>query len=242
MKRTTTAALGLFLVAACCFAAEPDSLPDPRDSALAPSQRLEALLDRMRFEHERLATLEADFVQHKHSVMLLEPSRSSGVFSYAAPNKVRWEYLNPNPISLLITDDEMMIWYRDLQRAEKAGVGKQSQRILEYMGASASMDKLLRYFSVSLRMPEDASAPSVLRLSPLYERVAKRIQELETWIDSKSYLPLRLRYVEGDGDVTEYEFSNLRINEVLPEGRFVLDIPDSVQVRAVQFDPPGRGR
>ena len=241
MNRSTTTALGLFLAATCAFAAGPDSFPDPRDSSLAPSQRLEALLDRMRFEHERLATLEAEFVQHKKSVMLLEPSRSSGVFSYAAPNQVRWEYLDPNPISLLITDDEMMIWYRDLERAERAGVGKQSQRILEYMGASASMDKLLRYFSVSLRVPESVLDPYVLRLSPRYERVAKRIQELETWIDSKSFLPLRLRYVEGDGDVTEYEFSNLRINEALPEGRFELDIPESVQVRGVQFDPPGRG-
>jgi outer membrane lipoprotein-sorting protein len=143
-------------------------------------------------------------------------------------------------MSLLISNDEMTIWYRDLERAETASVGRQSQRILEYMGASASMDKLVQYFTVSLRMPETETDPFILRLSPRYERVAKRIRELETWIDSTLFLPLRLRYVEGDGDVTEYRFSNLRVNEGLPEDRFVLEIPGTVEVRAGQFDPQGR--
>lgn len=215
-------------------------MPDPRDTSLAPSQRLEALLERMRYEHERLDTLESDFVQLKESAMFLEPSESHGVFSYGAPDQIRWEYLEPNPMSLLITNDEMTIWYRDLDRAESASVGRQSQRILEYMGASASMDKLVQYFTVTLRMPDTEDDPFILRLSPRYERVAKRIQELETWIDSKLYLPLRLRYVEGDGDVTEYEFSNLRVNEGLPEDTFILEIPENVEVRTGQFDSQGR--
>ena len=240
MHRKPALFLGLLLLTGFDTVWASDRLADPLDSSLAPSQRLEALLERMRFEHQRLATLEAEFTQLKESALFLEPTTSHGVFSYAAPDRIRWEYLGPDPISLLIANEEMTIWYRDLDRAERAEIGKQSQRILEYMGASASMDKLVQYFSVSLSMPKTASDPFILRLSPRYERVAKRIRELETWIDSRLYLPLRLRYVEGDGDVTEYEFSNMRINEGLPDGRFVLEIPEAVEVRAGQFDPQGR--
>jgi len=214
-----------------------EGIPDPRDTSLLPSARLAALLDHVRAAHQDLETLEADFLQLKESSMLFEPGRARGVFSYAAPDKVRWEYTDPDPISLLIVADRMTTWYRDLSHAEQAAVGGHSQRILEYMGASASLDRLLEYFSVSLQMPESPTAPFVLRLKPRFERVAKRIRELETWIDSERYVPVRLRYVEGDGDVTEYRFSQLRINQGLPESRFVLEIPDSVDMRVVRLEP-----
>ncbi len=102
MQRSLISTYALLLLANFAVAVGSNDLPDPRDRSLAPSQRLEALLDRMRLEHERLGTLEADFVQLKESAMLLQPSQAHGVFSYEAPDKIRWEYLDPNPISLLI--------------------------------------------------------------------------------------------------------------------------------------------
>ena len=235
MRTALLSTLCLVLVAGLAPASAKE-LPDPLDTRLGPAARIDALLGRMRARHDTLATLEAEFVQHKESMMFLEPSVATGVFSYAAPDRVRWEYEAPDPISLLIAGDQMTTWYRDLSRAETTGVGGQSQRILEYMGASTSLDKLLEYFTVALRIPETAAEPFELRLSPRFKRVEKRIRELEISIDSELYLPLRLRFVEGDGDVTEYEFLNLRLNQEIPEDRFVLEIPEQVEVHAVALD------
>jgi outer membrane lipoprotein carrier protein len=222
--------------------ARPDTAPDPRRSDLSPSERLEALLDLVRATHSELVTLEADFVQLKESGMLLEPSKSRGVFSYAAPDRVRWEYSTPDPISLVIAGDEMTTWYKDLERAELAEVGGHSDNILRYMGASTSIDKLLEYFTVTLSIPGVSSEPFRLLLEPRFGRVAKRVRELKVWIDGERYLPLRLRYVEGDGDVTEYHFENLRVNEDLPEDRFVLDLPQEIDRQLVQLEARAAGR
>lgn len=216
---------------------------DPLDSGLTPSERLEALLERMRGRHEDLDTLEAEFVQSKESAMFVEPSVARGVFSYAAPDSVRWEYEQPDPISLLISDGRMTTWYRDLGRAETTGVGGHSQRIMEYMGASTSVDALVEYFDVSLSLPDAPGGAFRLHLMPRYKRIEKRVQDLQVWIDAELYLPLRLRFVEGDGDVTEYEFSNLRLNEGVPPGRFTLEIPEQVEIQSVEFSdklPQGR--
>jgi outer membrane lipoprotein-sorting protein len=51
-----------------------------------------------------------------------------------------------------------------------------------------------------------------------------------------------LRYVEGDGDVTEYHFENLRVNEDLPEDRFVLDLPQEIDRQLVQLEARAAGR
>jgi len=210
-----------------------DSLPHPRSPELGPGDRLKALLERTRREQEKLVTLQADFVQLKESAMLIEPEMATGMFSYAAPDRVRWEYASPNPISLLIEEGKMTTWLRDMDHVEEVQVGKQSQRILKYLGASSSLEELLEYFEVALSLPDDASRPYRLDLSPRYDRISKRLSKMNIWIDASRFLPTRLRYVEADGDVTDYQFSNLQINKDLPDSRFVLDLPADISVRTV---------
>lgn len=207
--------------------------PDPTVQGLSPSSRLETLIERVRYEQRRVDTLEADFVQRKESAMLLEPVDAEGVFAYAAPDRVRWDYETPNPISILVTRDAMTTWYRDIQQAERVDVGRHSQRVLEYLGAGSSMDELLEYFSLTLTMPRRPSDPYRLDLDPRFERVAKRLRGMTVWIDSMRFLPVRLRYVEADGDVTDLRFENLRINRGLAEERFDLELPNTVELRRV---------
>ena len=72
--------------------------------------------------------------------MLTAPEASKGTFSYAAPDKVRWEYTSPSPITVVIAGDEMTTWYRDLKRAETLKVGRYSSQVFKFLGASGSMD------------------------------------------------------------------------------------------------------
>jgi len=210
--------------------------PHPRQKDLEPSERLAALVNRVRSEQQNVSTLEAGFTQIRESSMLIEPAESTGVFSYASPDRVRWEYESPNPISMLITGDEMTTWYRDIEQAERVQVGRHSQRVLKYLGAGSTMDDLLEYFSVSLTLPKDQSQPYKLEMVPKFDKVAKRLQGMSVWIDPELFLPLRLRYIEADGDVTDMRFEDLRVNGGLPEERFNLDIPITVEVRHVELD------
>ena len=227
--------VGILAVAGLATMVAADSLPNPRQEGLGPTQRLETLLERVRIEQGQIETLEAEFVQFKESTMLVDPVEAKGVFSYAAPDQVRWEYLQPNPISLLIQGDEMTTWYQDLDQAEKVQVGRQSRKVLEYLGAGSSMDDLLEYFTVTLTLPRDTTQPYKLELDPRFARVAKRLQGMAVWIDAEQYLPVRLRYVEADGDVTDYTFRNFRVNRGLPDNRFELEIPSSVDVRLIDL-------
>jgi len=202
---------------------------------LSPSERLEALVEQIRQAHEELETLEAEFSQTKESALLVESERAHGVFSFAAPDKVRWEYLTPDPISLVIADRMMTTWYRDLRQVERAEVGAHSDRVLRYLGAGTSLDSLLEYFSVSLAVPTPDSESLHLSLEPRFKRVAKRLRGLDLWLDPDTYMPMRLRYVEGDGDVTEYSFTSVKLNEALPAERFELELPLDVDVRSVEI-------
>lgn len=224
------------LAGAAAAAPRQVTMPDPRAEGLAGGERLEALVERVRLEQQSLRTLEAGFTQHKESAMLLEPVESRGVFSYAAPDRVRWEYEAPNPISLVIEGEQMTTWYRDIDQAERIQIGRHSQRVLQLLGAGSSMDKLLEYFTVTLSLPADPRSPYELTLAPRFSRVAKRLRGMSVWIDAERFLPVRLRYEEPDGDLTEYRFFDLRVNGELPPERFELVLPASVDVKVVDLD------
>ncbi len=62
---------------------------------------------------------------------------------------------------------------------------------------------------------------------------------MSLWIDRTLFLPVRVRYVEANGDTTEYRFDRLRLNGDIPPARFELAIPQEVEIRVVDLD---RGR
>jgi outer membrane lipoprotein carrier protein len=233
----------LALLALACLAplaalakAAPAVPPDPRAAGLTGTQRLQALIDRVKLEQSGLRTLQARFVQHRESSLLVKPEDSTGEFSYAAPNRVRWEYSSPNPITVVIDGEQMTTWYRDLGRADKLKVGRYSNQVFKYLGASGSMQTLLDYFTVTLEIPKVKSDPYRLELTPRYARIAKRLKSMTLWIDAQRFFPTRVRYVEGDGDVTEYQLKDLQLNPQLPGDRFVLKLPAGVETRIIDLD------
>ncbi len=229
-------------LAAAAPARAPAEVPDPRAPGLTGEERLATLIERVKLEQKRMQTLEATFVQRQESSMLLAPEESRGTFSYAAPDRVRWEYTSPNPISIVIHGDQMTTWYRDLRRADQLKIGRYSNQVFEYLGARGSMTQLKEYFTVYLHTPGRRGSPFKLRLDPRYQRIKKRLREMEIWIDDRTYLPVRLRYVEADGDTTEYTFSDLKLNAAIAPDRFRLDLPEDVEVRRLDLGRESKGR
>jgi outer membrane lipoprotein-sorting protein len=236
--RTVAAILSFLLLAAPALAAKAPSVPDPLAPGLTGPQRLSALVERVKYEQRQLKTLEARFTQQQESSLLVSPEESKGVFSYAAPDRVRWEYLSPSPITVVIRGEEMTTWYRDLKRAETLKVGRYSNQVFKYLGASGSLQTLLEYFTVKLKLPEKKGDAYRLELVPKYQRIAKRLKGMTLWIDDATFFPERLKYVEADGDSVEYQFSGLKRNVPIPADRFVLKLPEDVQSRVVDL---GRG-
>lgn len=215
--------------------ARASSLPDPSDASLGTADRLRALIDRIKLEQKQVKTLEARFTQLQESDLLVKPQESRGVFSYEAPDRVRWEYQAPKPISVVIDGTEMTTWYRDLGRADKMKIGRYSSQVFKYLGASGSMDTLVDYFRVSVKFPERSGDPYRLKLLPKYPRIAQKLQSMTVWIDPDRFFPTRLRYASADGDTTEYRFEDLKVNGQIPPGRFGLDLPADVVTREVDL-------
>jgi outer membrane lipoprotein carrier protein len=241
MRRGLVAAL--ILASALPVAAAPRvKVLDPMAPGLSGAERLQALLERVRMQQKEVRTIAARFVQNRSSAMLVAPQESTGTFSYAAPDRVRWDYKAPTPITVVIRGDEMTTWYRDLKRAERLKIGRYSSQVFKFLGASGSMDSLLEYFTVQLGLPKVKGDPYRLTLLPRYDRIKKRISSMQVDIDSERFFPTHIAYTEADGDTTAYDFKDLKWNTPFPAELFALQLPPGTETRLIDLGGDARSQ
>lgn len=200
----------------------------------AANATLAQVIKKIQEQQKKTATLQADFRQEKEMALLSKPEVSTGTFIYSRPNNVLWTYDAPKRVQMVIAGGFLTTYYPDLRKAEKVDVKRFEDRIFKYMGASGAIDELGRYFDFTFT--DSKSKPEyVLDLTPKNRAVSKRVKRIKLWIDKKTYLTSKIEYVEGDGDITRYAFTNVRINEPVPQSRFALTLPSNVKVEQMKI-------
>jgi outer membrane lipoprotein-sorting protein len=194
---------------------------------------LEGVISRIQDQQKKTATLQADFRQEKEMALLSKAEVSTGTFIYSRPNSVLWTYDAPRRVQMVIADGALTTYYPDLLKAERIDVKRFEERIFRYMGASGAIEELARYFDFTFS--DSKSRPFyLLDLTPKNRAVAKKVQRIKLSIDKQTFLTTHLEYVEGDGDITRYEFTNIRINEPVAPSRFALSMPASVKIEQMK--------
>ena len=221
LKRNSfaAAAFAIFAIAAPSFAASNASL--------------ETVIKKVQQQQKNTNTLQADFKQEKELALMSKPEVSTGQFVYSKPNNVLWTYDAPKRVQMVIAGGVLTTYYQDLGKAERIDVKRFEDRIFKYMGASGAIDELARYFDFTFT--DSKSKPTyLLDLTPKNRAVSKRVRRIKLWIDKTTYLTSKIEYVEGDGDITRYEFTNIKINETVPQSRFALHLPANVKVEQMK--------
>lgn len=195
---------------------------------------LDEVIRKVQEQQKNTATLEADFRQEKTLALLAKPEVSTGHFTFSKPNNVLWRYDAPKRVEMLIANGILTTYYPDLNKAEQIEVKRYQDRIFKYMGASGAIDELGAYFDFTFSNKSDEPA-YLLDLKPKTKAIARRVRHIRIWIDKKSYLTTKFEYTEGDGDMTRYEFTNVRVNQPIEQSRFTLNLPKSVRVEQMKL-------
>ncbi len=202
--------------------------------AASSKATLEQVIRKVQERQKNTRTLQADFRQEKELALMAKGEVSTGTFIYSRPSNVLWTYAAPKRVQMVIANGVMTTYYPELGKAERIDVKRFEDRIFKYMGATGAIDELARYFDFTFT--DSKSKPVyVLDLTPKNKAVSKRVRRIKLWIDKKTYLTSKIEYVEGDGDITRYEFTKLRINEPVPPSRFALALPSGVKVEQMKL-------
>ena len=96
-------------------------------------------------------------------------------------------------------------------------IGRYSNQVFKYLGASGNMETLVEYFTVRLSAPPKPGVPFQMELIPRFSRISKRLKSMTLWIYDASYLPVRLRYVESMRYVRAYPQELPELAELLAD-------------------------
>jgi outer membrane lipoprotein carrier protein len=196
-----------------------------------PTLSLEEVLAKFDDRQKATNTLVASFTEHKELKLLEKPVVSQGEFVYTRPNQVRWEYLEPDRKVFIITEDKYTAYYPALKRAEEVPIKRfVGKRLFRFLGVGQSIEDLGKYYDFALADESDVPGTYLLLLKPRKKKLRDRVAEMKIWVDGESFLPIRLQYVEADGDTTLLAFTGMRSNVEVSASRFQLDLPQDVIV------------
>jgi outer membrane lipoprotein carrier protein len=241
VRRVLILAVGVAGGVALIGALAASALEPARDNAsrsdldrLTGPDKVNAIITMVVERQKAVQSLQADFVQVKESDLLLEPMESKGRFSYLAPDRVRWDYMQPEGMVVAFTDDVVTTYYPERKRAESVKISRRNRRFVRVMAGTQPLDDLATNFSITLSEP-GTEEPYRFTLEPVKRVLRRKLSSVVLLIDRELLLPVVVEYHAADGDSTRYEFRNLVLNPRLVPADFDLELGEEVQVDLVDM-------
>lgn len=169
-------------------------------------------------EAKNLESLSSDFVQTKYIQLMQESAVSSGKLYYKAPNVLKWEYSSPYNYMILFKENQLFI----NDNGDKSVTSLRSNKLFEKLVSliSGSVNgKLLadqENFDISFfRNGEKVSAVIIPRDQSLKQMFSEIIL-----IFGKDHRLNSVQLMEEEGDYTQIDFKNIKLNQQLNQAIF----------------------
>jgi outer membrane lipoprotein-sorting protein len=166
-------------------------------------------------------SLESDFKQVKHLSMLTENTISTGKFWFKKENLLRWEYKDPTPYVIVLTNGKAHIKENGKVKKFDMNSNRIFKQINELMLAAAKGDILQsKDYKISYFEGTDFF---LAELQPLQIGMRDFMKNILIYFDKKDFSVAKFRMTEMSGDFTEVEFSNKKSNVLLESSIFTVN-------------------
>ena len=175
-----------------------------------------------------LETWEADFTQTRTLRTLKQPLVSAGHVWFAMPNQFRWELGNPAQTIAVRDDQQMLVIYPRLKRAERyplagtdAGMLGEALALLD-----AGFPRDRQTFEERFRIKTLAQTNSVylLGLEPARASARRMIPLIQLTLATNDLALLANEIVLPDGSRMRNDFTNARLNVTFEANRFTPEL------------------
>ena len=165
----------------------------------------------------QIESIKADFTQEKHLKILARPIISTGTFTFAPPQSLRWEYQTPIPSILIMHGGTIRKYmHKDGELIEDRGMRLDAMQMV-LVEISSWLDGRFTendLFSVSF----DDEHTVLLR--PKEESFANLINKIELKLADRQGLLDSVTIFEGADAYTKMTFSNRVLNQEIPASVF----------------------
>jgi outer membrane lipoprotein-sorting protein len=182
------------------------------------------VLDNWLHVQATVKTWAADFKQTRELKALTEPLVATGKIWFAAPGRFRWEIIKPVPTIAVREEDELLIIFPRLKRAEKYSLTKLRQgQWKDLMGLlDTGFPRSQSEFDERFHVREIAPIPGGDRMliDPKSALVKKYMPELTIDISEPDSMLMATAMKFIDGSVLKNEFTHPQMNPKIDDALF----------------------
>ena len=166
-------------------------------------------------------TLSCDFIQEKEMSMLAEKITSRGKFCLKKEKMLRWEYLQPFSYLIVINNDQ--IYIKDEHKVNQFNVQTNKVFLEINRVILGSIQGTLLTDEQNFRATYfETPGAWVVKLTTLAPKLKEALSEIVIYFDHKDYTVKRLDMNEPGGDCTKITFTEKKINQPIPDEKFVV--------------------
>ena len=178
-------------------------------------------------------SLKADIERTKVTVVVNDKSTESGQIFVRRDEKMRIEFTQPDPRTLLRTGNQVFLYNPKIKRVEEYDLGKHQAEVDQFLllGFGTSGSELEKGYGVVLIGEEELDKHQVLKLelTPKSENVRKQVTKIIIWIDETTWLPAQQQFFEaGSQDYLLIHYTNIQRNSPLTDNEFKPHWPKGV--------------
>ena len=170
-------------------------------------------------EASTMQSMQCRFVQEKTSTMLAEPSVAEGTMHYAAPDRMRWEYLKPYAFALVVNGERIVKVTDVTAEVLEGNAGRMYQGMVNLIMGSASGQNLFDKSVFDVVLYDDGSFWKA-EMTPKRRDMKRMFSQLVFRFDKKTNGISRVEFVSANGDVTSIRFEEIKVNEAIEEEKF----------------------
>jgi outer membrane lipoprotein-sorting protein len=204
----------------------------------APDTGLENILAKMDETASKFHTAQANFTWTTYnSVVNTESGKQTGkIYFRRVGNETEMsaEIDPPDAQKVIFSKGKIQI-YRSrtgILDEYNAGAHREEFEAFLVIGFGSSGEDMRKSFEVSYDGEEkiDGTDAAKLDLVPKSEKIKKRFPEIVLWIDPKTGVSVQQKLVELSGDYRLAEYSNIQLNQKIPDKVFKLKTSGKVKV------------
>lgn len=180
-------------------------------------------------------SLTADIEHVKYTAAVKDSSTETGQIFVRRDDKIRIEFQQPDPRTILRTGDSLYIFTPKIKRVEEYNLGKHRDLADQYLalGFGTKGEALKKNYLVTITGEEefDGHKAVLLELTPKSEKERNQISRIQMWVDEASWIPVQQKFFEtGSGDYFLSHYTHVMKNLKIPDARFKPDWPKGVKV------------
>ncbi len=183
----------------------------------AADETLDAFLQRLTAQSASVSSFQCDFRQERHLAIFAKPVIFTGLLAMVRPDRLRWEFTDPIPSTLIFAGDRGMrcggtAVPQQFDLAADPVMGTVARQLRAWVGGDyGSLGDLYRM--------ELLDGPGLL-LFPLDPAMAGFMESIRVAFDVDTLRPVQVRISEQGGDYTLLVFADYQLNISLDDSRF----------------------